>query len=396
MIIQKRDVNGRFTSETYEENNPIEALTDDREQIYKDEISNLRRLLKQSYREQNINEELRKFAFELGKTKLKTPQWLSPKKIKGHEGIPHLFLSDWHWGEVVVDKEISGLNSYNLEIAQKRCEKIFDNFIDTYTNRIAPFNYDGCVVALGGDMVSGTIHDELLETNDVDIMAQVVSMTEHLIAGLEKIVETFNKVAVFCVVGNHGRNTKDKRFKRKTHQSFDWLSYQMLDKYFAKNNDIHFVIPEGSDVLYKIYNTTYLLTHGDSLGRGGGGAVGMLGPVSTGDQKRRNRQMGLGSPYDVLICGHFHQLSMLPSKIVNGSLKGFDEYAYGLGLPPEPPAQASWLTHPTKGVTIQVPVFCSEEEDAVDNYSQWISWQKEDLEYGGSGSKSTSSIKASL
>jgi len=387
-LVQKRDVNGRFTSDTYNEDNTEEVLTADREQIYKDEISNLRRLLKQSYREQNLDEELRKFAFELGHTKLNPPQWLTPRRRNKIGGIPHLFLSDWHWGEVVLEKEISGLNSYNLDIAKQRCTKVFDEFIDIYTNRVAPFHYDGCVVALGGDMVSGTIHDELLETNETDIMPQIVSMSEHLIAGFEKILDNFGRIAVFCVVGNHGRNTKDKRFKRKTYQSFDWLCYQMLDKYFANNNDIHFVIPQGSDVLYKIYNTTYLLTHGDTLGRGGGGAVGSIGPVSTGDKKRRDRQMGLGTPYDVLICGHFHQLAMLPNKIINGSLKGFDEYAYGLGFPPEPPVQASWLTHPTKGVTIQVPVFCSEEEDADNQNNAWVSWQKEELEYGGSGSKS--------
>jgi predicted phosphodiesterase len=389
-LVQKRDVNGRFTCDTYDETNVEEALTEDREQIYKDEITNLRKLLKQSYREQNLDEELRKYAFELGHTKLKPPQWLTPQKPNDLSGIPHLFLSDWHWGETVIGKEISGINSYNLTIAKQRCTKVFDEFIDIYTNKISPFRYDGCVVALGGDMVSGTIHDELNETNDVDIMPQVVSMTEYLISGIDKLLDEFHRVAVFCVVGNHGRTTKEKRFKRKTYQSFDWLCYQMLDKYFSNNNDIHFVIPQGSDVLYKIYNTTFLLSHGDQLGRGGDSIIGMLGPVTRGDHKRRTRQMGLGEPYDVLICGHYHQLAMLRTRIVNGSLKGFDEYAYGLGLPPEPPAQASWLTHPTKGVTIQVPVFCSEEEDAEDNYSQWVSWQREDIEYGGSGNKATS------
>ena len=387
-IIQKRDVNGRFTSETYDSTNEEDVLTEDREQIYKDEISNLRRLLKTSYREQNLDEELRRFAFGLGKQKLTPPRWITPRRVgSAVQGIPTLFLSDWHWGEVVNSGEISGLNSFNLEIAKQRAEKCFNEFIDIYTNRIAPFSYDGCVVAVGGDMVSGTIHDELLETNDTDIMPQVVSITEAIIAGLEKLLDTFGRIAVFCVVGNHGRYTKEKRFKRKTHQSFDWLSYQMLDKYFAKNDDIHFVIPQGPDVIYKIYNTTYLLSHGDQLGRGGDGIIGVLGPVKRGDHKRRTRQQNLGEPYDVLICGHYHQLSMLRSQIVNGSIKGYDEYAYGLGLPPEPPLQASWLTHPTNGVTIQVPVSCSEEEDADNQTPDWVSWQIEDIDYGGSGSK---------
>ena len=39
-------------------------------------------------------------------------------------------------------------------------------------------------------------------------------------------------------------------------------------------------------------------------------------------------------------------------------MKGLDEYAYQANLPPEPPMQALWLTHPKHGVTISLPVFC--------------------------------------
>ena len=56
------------------------------------------------------------------------------------------------------------------------------------------------MVALGGDMVSGTIHDELLETNDTDIMPQVVSITEAIIAGLEKLLDAFGRIAVFALL----------------------------------------------------------------------------------------------------------------------------------------------------------------------------------------------------
>jgi hypothetical protein len=42
---------------------------------------------------------------------------------------------------------------------------------------------------------------------------------------------------------------------------------------------------------------------------------------------------------------------------VNGSLKGYDEYAYTNNFPFEPPTQALWLTHPEFGITISMPVF---------------------------------------
>jgi hypothetical protein len=37
--------------------------------------------------------------------------------------------------------------------------------------------------------------------------------------------------------------------------------------------------------------------------------------------------------YDVLLVGHFYQMSQLHRLIVNGSLKGYDEYAGAAGFP---------------------------------------------------------------
>ena len=379
--MQQRDELGRFTSLVIESENS--GLEPDREQAYKDEISLLRKQLKNSYRQQNVDEEIRKLAFRLSKSNISPPRWLYERidHNNNNDEIPTLFLSDWHWGEVVVAKEIQNKNKFNLSIAQQRAEATFKNFIDVYTNSLPNHNYRGCVVLLGGDMVSGTIHDELSQTNDLDIMPQVVSCAEAIISGLKLILEKFDRIAVFGVVGNHGRTSKDKRFKRKAYQSFDWLIYQICEKYFSHDEDVKFIIPQGPDVLYKIHNTTYMLSHGDQLGGGGDGIIGMLGPVTRGDHRRRTRQMALGEPYDVLVCGHFHQLTMMRSKIVNGSLKGYDEYAYGLGFPPEPPAQASWLTHPKYGITLQIPIFCAENQKGQTlNYSDnnWIQWPQEE------------------
>jgi len=43
---------------------------------------------------------------------------------------------------------------------------------------------------------------------------------------------------------------------------------------------------------------------------------------------------------------------------VNGSLKGYDEYAYVSNFSYEPPQQALAIVVPEKGITIQAPVFC--------------------------------------
>jgi hypothetical protein len=45
---------------------------------------------------------------------------------------------------------------------------------------------------------------------------------------------------------------------------------------------------------------------------------------------------------------------------VNGSLKGYDEYASVNNFPPERAQQAAWLTTPEHGVTLQFPIFCDD------------------------------------
>jgi len=57
-----------------------------------------------------------------------------------------------------------------------------------------------------------------------------------------------------------------------------------------------------------------------------------------------------------MLMGHFHQYSTLPGIIVNGSLKGFDEYAYVSNFGYELPQQAFWLTTPSYGPAFHVPI----------------------------------------
>ena len=356
------------------EEEDLEPISPDKEQYFKDEILKLKRQLREAYREQNLADEVREKAFELSKHSYNPPSWLT-STTENRNGIPTLFISDWHWGETVNPAEISGRNEFSLSIAQERARLCFQRFCDIYTNHIQTSEYDGCVLAMGGDMVSGTIHDELTETNDVEIMPAVIDCAENIIAGIRTLLQSYSKVACFGVVGNHGRTTQKSKFKKKVHTSYDWLIYTICEKFFEGDDRVRFNIPESSDCMFSILGTRYLMTHGDTLGRGGDGIIGMLGPVTRGDHRRRARQMGMNESYDVLICGHWHQLAMLRSRIVNGSLKGFDEFAYGLGFPPEPPMQASWLTHPEYGITIQAPVFCDIEKDLVLRQSKdWFSW----------------------
>ena len=302
------------------------------------------------------------------------PSWLvKPSASKSAPGVPTLFASDWHWGENVDPNQINQVNSYNMKIAHKRAKKMIEVAIDLLNNHMVNPKYPGIVFALGGDMVSGDIHEELMATNDAEIMPVVIDLFGVLIWCIETLADHFGKVFVPCVGGNHGRNTHKIRNKGRNFTSFDWLTYQFLSKHFEKDNRVSFLIPDGPDAIYAIYNHKYLLTHGDQF-RGGDGVIGALGPIIRGDHKKRSRNAQIDMEYDTMIIGHFHQLIQLERLIVNGSLKGYCEYAYSNNFGFEPPRQALWITHPHHGITFSMPVNVDVSFENSDK-SEWVSWK---------------------
>jgi hypothetical protein len=185
----------------------------------------------------------------------------------------------------------------------------------------------------------------------------VLDLLENLIAAIEYLADVFGHVFLPCVTGNHGRNTKKIRAKDRHHTSFDWMLYKLLAGRFAKDPRITFHVPDGPDAAFRVYNTRYNLTHGDQF-RGGDGMIGALGPIMRGDHKKRSRNGQIDLNYDVAMMGHWHQYMHLTRLLVNGSLKGYDEYANSSNFGFETPQQSLHLTHPRHGVTFRMPVYC--------------------------------------
>lgn len=303
--------------------------------------------------------------------KTEPPAWMGAKAVKpSSPGIPTLFLSDLHWGEVVFPSQIGGVNEFNLSIAHKRMRYTVDTAIHLLKILDNGMNYPGIVVPLGGDMISGDIHEELAATNALPTMPTVFDLFEQLVGAFGLLADTFGQVFSPCVGGNHGRNTKKIWSKNRNHTSFDWMLYQMLAHHFRADKRIKFYVPDGSDALYRIYNLRFLLTHGDQF-RGGDSIIGPLGPLTRGNQKKLARNTAVDMTYDVMMCGHWHQYIHLRRLIVNGSMKGYDEYAYTNNFGFEEPQQALFVTHQRHGITYRMPVLCERSDPKP--AAEWVS-----------------------
>lgn len=363
-------------SSTFEEDTTVtkklDDFADERERARfaeNQELSRSNRALRSLLQERdNELERLRKqvdLVDTLQASRLEPPDWLTPSGVRGkHVGLPKMLLTDLHWGEVVSPDQIGYINAYNVTIAERRVRRAFENAIIVPRDYYKGVTYEGFGLLLGGDNVSGTIHDELKETNQGQLTEHILSVVECLEAGIHLLVKEFKKVYVAGVVGNHGRSTKKPRAKFRAQDNWDWFIYKLLERDFRGVKGVTIDVPNSADHLVSFYRTRYLLTHGDQF-RGGSGISSLLAPLMLGSHRKTRREAAAGRGYDVMVMGHWHQTLMFPSKgiVVGGSIKGYDELAYTLNLEPEPPQQAFWITTPEHGPTFPASIFVQDRKE---------------------------------
>ncbi len=290
------------------------------------------------------------------------PTWLTtkPSSRKKHATLA-LLLSDTHFDEVVNPEEVGFLNKYDRRIAELRLQAWAENAVKLARHYLAGITYDGVVLMLGGDTFSGDIHEELAQTNADTILGSVLHWAEQLGAVINMLAGEFGKVHVVAVPGNHGRLSRKPRMKLRAKTNMDWLLAKMIERAFVNDKRVTFQVGENADALIKIYNQGHLLTHGDQV-NGGGGIGGIWPPIMRMRARKAQRAMEINEPFQTLWMGHWHQLIQTPGIIVNGSLKGTDEYAWLNNFGHEVPQQALAVVTPEHGVTMQAPVFCMDRK----------------------------------
>ena len=333
-------------------------------------------------RDNDAAEKIRTEIYDLKAMSADPPQWIAtpPGKHKALTGVPMTNWSDWHWGEKVDKSQVGGKNKFNRAIARERLRKLVDSTLDLALHHMVKPEYPGIVVCLGGDMITGAIHDDLKETNDGPVQVALLDVQEQLIAALTLMADNFGKVFVPCVVGNHGRTTLKPRAKDRVYTSYEWNLYCQLESYFRNDPRVRFFIPNEADARFTVLGHNFLLTHGDALAaHGGDGIIGAIGPIARGCFKLLRAEAASGYLVNTVILGHFHAYmprSELVPAVENGSLIGFNEYAHlGLRVPASRPCQALWFMHEKYGFTASWPIYLDERHNIKPR--AWLTWDKE-------------------
>src|SRR6185312_8374254 len=220
------------------------------------ELLDTKRVIQGLQRAEDTAEKIRQEIYNLAAHTPEPPVWLSGKGVKnGARGGPVTIWSDFHYGERVFPDQVGGVNVFNNKVAKERFTRLVNITIDLCENHMGRANvkYPGIVICLGGDMISGDIHEELAETNDRTPHQAVNDLSDMIAAGLEQMADKFGRVFVPCLVGNHGGSTKKMRMKGRVYTSFDWNIYCNLERHFRKDKRIQFHIPVDADAHFSVY-----------------------------------------------------------------------------------------------------------------------------------------------
>jgi len=295
---------------------------------------------------------------------LKIPLWQVKPKIAPHVGTLIAQMTDWHLDEVVKPEEILGLNSYNRKIAHQRIQRWMEKVITLPRQYMQGIDIQGLVLPATGDLFTGDIHAELKESNADKLLASVLYWQEPIIAMLEMFEKEFPAVAVHAVVGNHGRLSDKPIFKGRVYDNVEWLFWSVIrDRLADRGSKVVINVSPSMDLNVPIYGRNHLLSHGDTF-KGGTGISGAFAPLSLGAHRKGKRQGLAGMPMETMVIGHMHQIINIPGVIMGGTLKGYDEYAFGLNLPPDPngAGQAMWISTPERAQALWMTVYVEDRE----------------------------------
>ena len=212
-------------------------------------------------------------------------------------------------------------NTYNLEIAKKRIAKLLNETIKfCKEQKVTNIN----VLNLA-DLIAGRIHLTIRLESRIDVISQVMEVSEVLTEALINLNSQFD-IVYTDVMDNHSRlepNKKDSIELETLVRIIPWYLKQRLKDF----NTITFLDNEFADDIatFKVFGFNVAAVHGHK---------------DKPNQVIKNLSVMTRRKNDLVLSAHFHHMSLEESdeciRISNGSLMGVDNYAQDLRLVNKP------------------------------------------------------------
>lgn len=293
------------------------------------------------------------------KSPVREPRILRSERRSGlREMVAVAMGSDWHVEEVVEPVKAGYRNEYNLTIADASIKRFFRSQVDLVQHHRASKHIviRDMVCAFSGDLMSGYIHEELLEGNQLSPVETALWLRPRIRDGIATLLAELDlrTLAIPWSYGNHGRTVQKKRIATGAENSYEWMLGRMLQDDLADDKRVVFDVSPCPHQYVRAYDYTLHFHHGDSLKYAGGvGGLGipLLKAVPAWDEVRYAHYHHVG---------HWHQLRDFGRALVNGSLIGHGPYSSWIRAPFEPPQQLFYLLDSKRGRCHTTPLWIRE------------------------------------
>lgn len=263
-------------------------------------------------------------------------------------------FSDAHIEERVLPQSVQFLNEYNIKIAEDRIKRYFANL----SSCLNEDKVEHLFFASLGDTISGYIHEELSQNNELSPLEATYKAQSLLLSGLKYLCEntSLKSIKFIGIVGNHSRVTKKIQHANGYRMSYEWLMYMNIKEQASLMKlPIEFYIPESEMAIIDTDDKKrYIFVHGFQIKGSNMGTVCGIYPALN----RLSMKWDKTFKQDKIFLGHFHSCVSIPNATVNGSIIGYNSFALSNGLPFEEPAQMYELYDTSIGLLLTRKIYC--------------------------------------
>jgi hypothetical protein len=276
---------------------------------------------------------------------------------KKHDATMVVLLSDIHAEERVDPDTVNALNDYSLDVCDQRMSELMERFAVLLEHERRLARIDRVVVWLGGDLISGHIHDDTAELAQLAPLTATRWIGARLRGFLDAVADNAKEVIVATNSGNHGRSTEKLRIGTELEHSFEQNLYLTMAAGEVRKN-VRWQVGTGYLNYLDLDGFLIRFHHGHAI-KYGGGIGGITIPtnkaIAAWDAVKRA---------DLTCFGHWHQFQWLRAGryVANGSVIGHSAYATRIKAAYEPPCQACIvIDHGRHEVTKAMPIYCDRD-----------------------------------
>lgn len=274
----------------------------------KDERTQITSLFRRMSREENIKDIAREVAGCMNDFRPISINKVYVKNTPCNEAL--FIISDWHYG-IDINNYV---NVYNTDICKQRVVDITSQVV----NKIKQNKITKLHILNLGDMIAGIIHLQLRINSRIDVMTQVIEVSEiiaNMIADLAKYVD----IEYYSVLDNHSRLDPNKKESMNL-ESLARITHWYLKERFKDSKSVNINDNEIDQDIASFYIKNEFLV------------VGVHGDKDKQCNMIPSLNLFTKENIDMVCSAHLHHFSANEDnrvwRVSNGSLMGTDDFAF--------------------------------------------------------------------